>query len=90
MQMTPTQPLPRLLMRNGLASRHFSNIMEWVSWPETELRQFLKARKRTIAIQDWHTLLRMTASSPEHFQYRVVFGSAEQVEAEIRARLEKA
>ena len=71
------------------SGRHFSNIVEWISWPETELRQFLKARKRTIAIQDWHTFLRMTASSPEHFPYRVVFGSAEQVEAEIRARLKK-
>jgi len=69
------------------SSRHFSNIVEWLSWPETELRQFLKARKRAIAIQDWHTFLRMTASSLDHFQYRVVFGSAEEVEAEIRARL---
>ncbi len=45
------------------SSRHFSNIVEWVSWPETELRQFLTARKRTIAIQDWHAFLRMTAST---------------------------
>jgi hypothetical protein len=72
------------------SSRHFSNIVEWVSWPETEQRQFLKARKRTIAIQDWHTFLRMTASSLDHFQYRVVFGSAEELEAEIRARLQNA
>jgi hypothetical protein len=72
------------------SSRHFSNIVEWVSWPETELRQFLKARKRTIAIQDWHTFLRMTASSLDHFQHRVVFSSAEEVEAEIRARLKNA
>jgi hypothetical protein len=35
--------------------RHFSNIVEWISWPDTELRQLLKARKRTIAIQDWQT-----------------------------------
>jgi hypothetical protein len=35
--------------------RHFSNIVEWISWPDTELRQVLKARKRTIAIQDWQT-----------------------------------
>ena len=34
--------------------RHFSNIVEWMSWPDTELRQVLKARKR-IAIQDWQT-----------------------------------
>jgi hypothetical protein len=35
--------------------RHFSNIVEWISCPYTELRQVLKARKRTIAIQDWQT-----------------------------------
>ena len=35
--------------------RHFSNIAERISWPDTELRQGLKARKRTIAIQDWQT-----------------------------------
>jgi hypothetical protein len=68
------------------SGRHFSNIVEWISWPETELRQLLKARKRTIAIQDWHTFLRMTASDPDHFRYRVVFGSAEDVAAEIHAR----
>jgi len=34
--------------------RHFSNIVEWISWPDTELRQVPKARKR-IAIQDWQT-----------------------------------
>jgi hypothetical protein len=72
------------------SGRHFSNTVEWISWPETELRQFLKAQKRTIAIQDWHTFLRMTGSSPDNFQYTVIFGSAEEVEAEIRTRLNKA
>lgn len=71
------------------SGRHFSNIVEWISWPETELRQLLKARKRTIAIQDWHTFLRMTASGSDPFQYRVVFGSAEDVAAEIHARSNK-
>ena len=72
------------------SGRHFSNTVEWIFWPETELRQFLKARKRTIAIQDWHTFLRMTGSSPGNFQYTAVFGSAEEVEAEIRTRLNQA
>jgi hypothetical protein len=63
--------------------------VDWLSWPETELRQILKARKRTIAIQDWHTFLGMTARSSDHFQYRVAFGSAEDVAAEIYGRLKK-
>jgi hypothetical protein len=71
------------------SGRHFSNIVEWISWPETELRQLLKARKRTIAIQDWQTFLRMTTSGTDHFQYRVVFGSPEDVAAEIHARSKK-
>lgn len=71
------------------SGRHFSNIVEWMSWPETELRQYLKARKRTIALQDWHTFLRMVVGNPEHFDYKIVFGSAENVAAEIRARLKE-
>ena len=69
------------------SGRHFSNIVEWISWPNTELCQILKARKRTIAIQDWHTFLRMAVGNPDHFQYKVVFGSAENVAADIRSRL---
>jgi hypothetical protein len=69
------------------SGRHFSNIVEWISWPETELRQILKARKRTIAIQDWHAFLRMAAADTDHFHYKVAFGSPEAVAAEIRARL---
>lgn len=71
------------------SGRHFSNIVEWISWPQTELHRLLKARKRTIAIQDWHTFLGMTTSGTDHFQHRVVFGSAEDVAAEIQARSKK-
>jgi hypothetical protein len=69
------------------SGRHFSNIVEFICWPNTELRQILKARKRTIAIQDWQTPLRMAAAGPDQFQYRVVFGSPEAVSADIRSRL---
>lgn len=79
-------PSAAALVYAGRSSRHFSNIVEWISWPNTELRQILKARKRTIAIQDWQTFLRM-AAGPDKFRYKVVFGSAENVAAEIRAQL---
>lgn len=69
------------------SGRDFSNIVEWISWPETELGQILKARKRTIAIQDWRAFLRLAAADPDHFQYKVAFGSSEAVAAEIRGRL---
>lgn len=68
------------------SGRHFSNIVEWLSWPDTELRQILKARKRTIAIQDWDTFLKLAVRNAGQFQYKVVFGSAE-VAAEICTRL---
>jgi hypothetical protein len=72
------------------SGRHFSNFVEWICWPNTELLQILKARKRTIVIQDWHTFLRMAARDPDRFQYKVVFGGPEDVAAEIRARLSDA
>jgi predicted transcriptional regulator len=68
------------------SGRHFSNIVEWLSWPDTELRQILKARKRTIAIQDWDTFLKLAVRNADHFQYKVVFGSANEIAAEICAR----
>jgi hypothetical protein len=68
------------------SGRHFSNIVEWLSWPDTELRQILKARKRTIAIQDWDTFLKLAVRNADHFQYKVVFGSPDEVAAEICAR----
>jgi hypothetical protein len=71
------------------SGRRFSSIVEWLCWPETELRQILKARKRAIAIQDWDIFLRMAAADPDHLEYKVVFGSPEDVAAEIRPQLSK-
>lgn len=71
------------------SGRHFSNFVEWISWPDTELCQILKARKRTIVIQDWRTFLRMAAGDPDRFQYKVVFGRPEDVATEIRACTEE-
>jgi hypothetical protein len=41
-----------------------------------------------MAIQDWHIFLRMAVADPDHFQYKVVFGSQENVAAEIRCPIE--
>jgi len=84
---TDTDPSATALAYAERSGRHFSNIVEWISWPNTELRQILKARKRTIAIQPWHTFLRMATAGPDHLQYKVVFGSPEAVAADIRDRL---
>jgi hypothetical protein len=83
-------PAATALAYSERSSRHFSNIVEWVSWPETELRQFLKARIEDYRDPRLAHSLRMTASGLDHFQHRVVFSRAEEVEAEIRARLKNA
>jgi predicted nucleotidyltransferase len=72
------------------SGRRFSNFVEWLSWPNTELCQILKARKRTIQIQDWDSFTRVAAQDPDGFHYKVVFGSSEEVETDIRARTKKA
>jgi hypothetical protein len=69
------------------SGRSFSNIVEFLSWPETELCQILKARKRTIRIQDWHSFVRMVASNTQ-LDYEVVFGDSEEVKAKIALEVE--
>jgi predicted nucleotidyltransferase len=71
------------------SGRRFGTFIDQLCWPNTELYQILKARKRTIKIQDWDTFLRMTMEDPDRVHYKVVFGSSEEVGAEIRARTEK-
>ncbi len=68
------------------SGRSFSNFVEFLAWPDTEMCQILKARKRTIKIQNWNSFIRIAVKDPDRFAYKVVFGSAEQVKAEIRAR----
>lgn len=67
------------------SGRQFSTIIDRFYWPEKELSQILKARKRTIVIQTWDCFLRMADANPD-LPYKVVFGSAEEVVAEIRSR----
>ena len=53
------------------SGRHFGNIVQRLSWPDTEPRQILKARKRSIAIQDWDTFLKLELRNADHFRYTV-------------------
>ena len=71
------------------SGRQFSNFVEFLAWPETELFQILKARKRTIRIQGWQAFTRLVAKDPERCPYRVVFGDAERVKAEVKADVER-
>lgn len=70
------------------SGRHFGRFVDCICWPTVELHQILKARKRTIVIQEWGTFLQIAVRNPDHVKYKVVFGSAEEVAAEISARLQ--
>ncbi len=68
------------------SGRHFGSFIDQIYWANTELCQILKARKRTIKIQDWDSFLGMATKDPDRVHYEVVFGNSEEVGAEIRAR----
>lgn len=70
------------------SGRTFSNIVDRLFWPSTELHQILKQRKRTISIQDWDAFLRLAHKAGDSFQYKVVFGDPNSVQAEMRSRVE--
>jgi hypothetical protein len=72
------------------SGRRFSNFVEFLAWPETELFQILKARKRTIRIQDWQAFSRLVAKAPERCPYKVVFGDAEPLKAKIGTDVDRA
>jgi len=68
------------------SGRRFGTFVERMYWPNTELFQILRARKRTITIQDWDSFLGVAAKDPDRFHYEVVFGRPEGVAADIRDR----
>jgi hypothetical protein len=71
------------------SGRCFGTFLDELCWADVEMGQILKARKRTIRIQDWHSFLGIAAKNPDGIQYTVVFGNSEEVTAEIRARAKR-
>jgi hypothetical protein len=67
------------------SGRRFGSFFHELAWAEIELPQILKARKRTINIQPWNVFLKMAVKNPDRIPYKVVFGNAEEVAAEIRS-----
>lgn len=65
------------------SGHRFSTFFDELAWAEIELPQILKARKRTINIQPWNVFLKMAAKNPDRIPYKVMFGSTEEVAAEI-------
>ena len=63
--------------------RQFGTFVDQLAWAQTELRQILKARKRTIKLQDWNSFVRIVADDPVRVPYKVLFGCPEEVDIEI-------
>lgn len=63
------------------SGRNFGSFLEGAVWHHTELLQMIKARKRTISLQLWHSFLELAAAPG--FRYSIVFGNADDVAQEI-------
>jgi len=70
------------------SGRQFSNIVDFLYWPETELKQFLKARKRTIRIQEWDSFVRLIVRDSQ-MRYSVVLGDDATVRTKIMLEVER-
>jgi hypothetical protein len=68
------------------SNRVFDTFYDRLYWPARELDLILKARKRTIRMQSWDSFLSIAVNNRDHFDYRVVYGSPEQVNAELQAQ----
>jgi len=66
------------------AGRNFQRFMDALYWPETEVKRFLKNRKRSISLHDMHSFIHMEKQND--FSYTVLLGDEERV----KAMLEKA
>lgn len=68
------------------SGRRFGNFTEELYWAEAEIYQMLKARRRTISIQPWHSFIGMKKRID--FQYKVLFGDAEKIANELKSAQE--
>jgi predicted nucleotidyltransferase len=65
------------------SGRQFGNFTDQLCWAETEVYQVLKARRRTISIQPWHSFVGMKKRAD--FQYEVLFGNADKIANDLKS-----
>jgi predicted nucleotidyltransferase len=65
------------------SGRQFGNFTDQLYWAEAEIYQVLKARRRTISIQPWHSFIGMEKRTD--FRYKVLFGDADKIENELKS-----
>jgi predicted nucleotidyltransferase len=69
------------------SGRRFGNFTDELYWAEAEIYQLLKARRRTLSIQPWHSFLGM--EKRKNFQYKVMMGDADKIARDLSAADEK-
>jgi predicted nucleotidyltransferase/predicted transcriptional regulator len=64
------------------SGRSFSRFIDELTWAHDEVMLALKARKRTISIQPWHSFVGM--QKHQGFQFKVVLGDAKKIAEELK------
>lgn len=65
------------------SGRQFGNFTDQLYWAEAEIYKLLKARRRTISIQPWHSFVGMKKRTD--FQYKVLFGDTHKIANELES-----
>jgi len=65
------------------SGRRFNTFVDQLYWAQREILLMLKARQRTISIQDWHSFLGM--KKDKNFQYRVLIGDADRIANDLES-----
>jgi len=63
------------------SGRQFGDFTEELYWAEAAIYQVLKARRRTISIQPWHSFIGMKKRAD--FQYKVLSGDVDKIANEL-------
>jgi flagellar biosynthesis regulator FlaF len=61
--------------------RRFSNIVEYLYWPEREVMLHLKARTRCLSLHSMHDFARMRKD--DNFAYKVLIGNADRIAEQL-------
>jgi hypothetical protein len=64
------------------SDRQFGNFTDQLYWAESDIYQVLKARRRTISIQPWHSFVGMKKRAD--FQYEVLLGDADKIANDLK------
>ncbi len=70
------------------SGRSFSRFIDELTWAQDEVILALKARKRTISIQSWHSFVNME-KKPD-FRYEVIMGDADSIARDLEDAERKA